>query len=106
MFGQLVFGGLASPLNVWISFLTDAGIIGLIPFVLFLVNVLRRSARAIWRHPLVKVYLWGVFSLLILLTTLDAWYWETLWFELAVLIGLTSSHFLESDSGVRAPEMA
>ena len=104
LFGQLVFGGLATPLNVWVTFLTDAGILGLVPFVLFLANVIRRGLRARQRHRLVTVYLWSIFSLLILLTTLDAWYWETLWFETAMLVGLASSAFLEQGPGTRSLE--
>jgi O-antigen ligase len=104
--GGLAFGGLASPLNVWVTFLTDAGLLGLIPFVLFLVHALRRGVRARWRHPLVAVYLWGNVSLLVLLTTLDAWYWETLWFEVAMLIGLAGSRFMERRTDVRSPQVA
>jgi hypothetical protein len=96
-FGGIALGGLASPLNVWITFLTDAGVLSLGSFVLFLANVLRRGIRGISSHPLVPVYFWGLVSLLVLLTTLDAWYWETLWFEAAMLIGLSSSPFLKRD---------
>lgn len=98
LFGKLAIGGLATPLNVWVTFLTDAGILGLIPFVMFLVNVFRRGGRVSAKHPLVKVYIWGVISLLVLLTTLDAWYWEILWFEIAVLVSLANSPFLKNEA--------
>ena len=42
------------------------------------------------RNPLVPVYLWSVLAYLILLTTLDFWFLELLWFELAVLLTLST----------------
>jgi hypothetical protein len=37
---------------------------------------------------LVSVYLWSVLTFLILLSTLDNWFGEMLWFELAILLTL------------------
>lgn len=89
-YGGFAVGGLASPLNVWITFLTDVGIIGLIPFLVFVGNVIARGFRQQGADPLVSVYLWGVISLLILLTTLDGWYFEMFWFEAAMVVTLAS----------------
>lgn len=89
-FGGLASGGLATPLNVWITFLTDVGIIGIIPFFLFLVNVLSRGYRFSKHDPLLKVYFWGTLSFLILLTTMDGWFLETFWFEIAMVVVLAN----------------
>jgi len=86
--GGLDWAVMATPLNIWLSILTDVGIVGSIPFLLFLVNILRRSARVGRNHPLVSVYLWSVLTFLILLSTLDNWFGEMLWFELAILLTL------------------
>jgi O-antigen ligase len=88
--------GMASPLNMWLSFLTDAGIFAFIAFLVFLGNILRRAYRARARHPLLRVYLWSLFCYLVLLTTIDIWYSELFWFELAMLLSLASSPFLSS----------
>jgi O-antigen ligase len=86
--GGLDWAIMATPLNIWLSVLTDVGIVGFVPFILFLANILRRSARVGRLHPLVSVYLWSVLTFLILLSTLDNWFGEMLWFELAILLTL------------------
>jgi O-antigen ligase len=88
--GGLDFKVMASPLNTWLFILTDVGIVGFVPFVVFLWSILRRSVRWMKSSPLLSVYFWSTVTLLILLTTLDNWYGEMLWFELAVLLALTS----------------
>lgn len=80
---------MASPLNVWLTFLTDVGLLGSIPFFGFLWSVLRRSFKKIPEHPLIGVYFWSVCSLLVLLTILDLWYGELFWFECAMLVALS-----------------
>jgi len=81
---------MATPLNVWLSFLTDVGIIGFLPLLFFLWNVIRRGIRYASRNALVPVYLWSVVSYLVLMTTLDFWFLELFWFEVAVLLSLTA----------------
>jgi O-antigen ligase len=81
---------MATPLNVWISFLTDVGIIGILPLLFFLWNVLRRGIQYSGRNILVPVYLWSVVSYLVLMTTLDFWFLELFWFEVAILLALTA----------------
>ena len=90
-FGGFVVGGMASPLNMWLYFLTDVGILGVIPFALFVANIARRSYRSVSTHPLVIVYLWSLVSFLVLHSTNDMWYIEIFWFELAMMVVLISS---------------
>lgn len=97
-FGGFERSGLATPLNIWLTFLTDVGIVGFAPFLLFLINVFRRGRKAIKRHPLVRVYLWSCMSFLLLLTTVDQWFLEGFWFELAMLLTLASSYFVVEHS--------
>jgi O-antigen ligase len=87
--GGLDWAVMATPLNIWLSVLTDVGIVGFVPLLLFLVNILRRASRVGRFHPLVSVYLWSILTFLILLSTLDNWFGEMLWFELAILVTLT-----------------
>jgi len=81
---------MATPLNIWFSILADVGLAGFIPFLLFLGRILRGAVRRAKEHPLAAVYLWSVSAHLVLLTTIDIWYTEILWFELALLLCLTS----------------
>ena len=80
---------MATPLNIWLSILTDVGVVGFLPFLALLVHLLRRGTRAGAAEPLARVYLWSVVSLLVLLTSLDFWYGEIFWFELALLAVLS-----------------
>jgi len=80
---------MATPLNVWLSFLTDVGVIGFIPFVMVFWVAFRRGIRASSRNPLVPVFLWGCACYAILLTSLDFWFLEVFWFELALLVTLS-----------------
>ena len=84
---------MATPLNVWLTFLTDIGILGIIPFVFFLKNVLGRAKRSINHNPLVRVYLWSSVSILLLLSTDDLWYLEVFWFDFAMLVVLSNGLF-------------
>jgi hypothetical protein len=88
--GGLDFKVMASPLNTWLFILTDVGLVGFVPFALFLWSILRRAARFVKTDPLIGVYFWSTVTLLVLLSTLDNWYGEMLWFELAILLALTS----------------
>ena len=95
---------LATPLNIWLSFLTDVGILGIIPFLLFLKNVLGRAKRRVDHNPLVRAYLWSTVSFLLLLSTLDLWYLEVFWFDVAMLVVLSNGRF--ASSGRRQQEVA
>jgi len=86
--GGLDYTIMASPLNAWLFILTDVGIIGFVPFMLFLWTILRRSIQRKEKNPMIEIYLWSIVSILILLTTLDFWYGEILWFELAIVLAL------------------
>jgi O-antigen ligase len=88
--GGLDYTIMASPLNLWLSFLTDVGLLGFIPFLLFLGSIVRRALRALDRHPLVGIYLWSVVAYLVLLTTLDVWFADFIWFEFAMLLAVTA----------------
>lgn len=88
--GGLDTSTMVTPSNIWLNFLTDVGLIGFIPFVFFLGRILLRGARESKRHPLISAYFWSVVSFLILLTTNDLWFIEILWFELAMLLVLSS----------------
>jgi O-antigen ligase len=93
-----IYGGvertaMASPLNVWLTFLTDVGILGMIPFVFFLKNVLGRAKRNVRQNPLVRAYLWSTVSFLLLLSTVDLWYLEVFWFDVAMLVVLSNGPF-------------
>lgn len=81
---------MVTPLNIWVSFLTDVGVLGAIPFLAFIVAVLRRGLRARTTKPLAAVFLWSTVSYLVLLTTLDFWFLEVVWFEFALLVTLCS----------------
>jgi hypothetical protein len=84
---------MATPLNVWLTFLTDVGILGIIPFVFFLKNVLGRAKRNLDHNPLVRVFLWSTVSYLLLLSTDDFWYLEVFWFDAAMLVVLSNGLF-------------
>jgi O-antigen ligase len=87
---------MATPLNMWLHFLTDVGIIGVIPFFIFLGMILKQAFTATKREPLVAVFLWSIVSYLILLTTLDFWFLEMFWFELAILLCLTKNKWAQA----------
>jgi O-antigen ligase len=84
---------LATPLNLWLTFLTDVGILGIIPFLFFLKSVLGRARKKINHNPLVRVYLWSTVSFLFLLSTADLWYLEVFWFDAAMLVVLSNGLF-------------
>lgn len=88
---------LATPLNIWLSFLTDVGILGIIPFLFFLKSVLGRAKSHVNHNPLVRAYLWSTVSFLLLLSTLDIWYLEVFWFEVAMLVVLSNGPFASSN---------
>lgn len=79
-----------TPLNLWLTFLTDVGIIGFIPFACFLWAILSAGWQKRGRDPLVHVYFWSVISFLILLTTVDLWYIDIVWLELSILLALST----------------
>jgi hypothetical protein len=87
---------MATPLNVWLTFLSDIGILGIIPFLFFLKNIFARARRNIKRNPLVRVYMWSAVSFLLLLSTDDFWYLEMFWFEVAMLVVLSNGLFSSS----------
>jgi O-antigen ligase len=97
MYGGLERSLLATPLNIWLTFLTDVGIVGFIPFVFFLKNVFGRAKRRENRHPLVRAYLWSTVSFLLLLTTIDLWYLEMFWFDIAMLVVLANGLFVSPE---------
>ena len=78
-----------SPLNVWFTILTDVGLIGIVPFLLFLRRVLRMARGAFGKYPLVEICFWSVISYLVLLTTVDFWFLDIFWFELAGLVSIS-----------------
>jgi O-antigen ligase len=84
--GGIQFNIMATPLNVWLSFLTDVGIPGFLCLCWFLWGLLRRSFRHIRTDSLVAVYFWSSVSYLVLLTSSDNWFTEMFWFELAMLL--------------------
>lgn len=88
---------LATPLNIWLSFLTDVGILGIIPFLFFLKNVLGRAKKRLGHNPLARAYLWSTVSFLLLLSTLDIWYLEVFWFDVAMLVVLSNGRFASSN---------
>ena len=95
-----IYGGLermvlATPLNIWLTILTDVGIVGIIPFLFFLRNIFRRARTNLAHNPLVRVYIWSTASFLLLLTTIDLWYLEVFWFEAAMLVVLSNGNFSE-----------
>ncbi len=90
-YGQLLFGGLASPLNTWLFWLTDVGVLGCIPIVVFLVHVVRRGKRVSPAEPLAGVYLWSLGTYAVLLSTIDSWYLETIWFQLAMVVAIANA---------------
>lgn len=81
-------GTMHTPLNLWLTVLTDVGLIGFLPFALFLGSVVRRGAHAASTNALVRVMMWGVGSYLVLLTSVDLWYLDLFWFEVAFLLAL------------------
>ena len=77
---------MATPLNIWLHFLTDNGILGTLPFIFFIVMILKNAFITIKKEILAEVYLWSVISYLILLTfSTDFCFIEMVWFELAVI---------------------
>jgi O-antigen ligase len=93
-----IYGGvdrstMATPLNLWLTIITDVGLIGSIPFLIFLKNVLGRARKTVARNPLVRAYFWSTVSFLLLLSTIDIWYLEVFWFDLAMLVVLASGPF-------------
>lgn len=89
-YGQLLFGGLASPLNTWLFWLTDVGVLGCLPIAAFLIHVVRRGRRVSSEDPLAGVYLWGLGTYAVLLSTIDSWYLEGIWFQLAMVIAIAN----------------
>ncbi len=89
--GGIQFNIMATPLNVWLSFLTDVGIPGFICLCWFLWGLGRRSFRLIRTDALVAVYFWSSVSYLVLLTSSDNWFTEMFWFELAMLLVTSQS---------------
>jgi O-antigen ligase len=98
--GGLDYTIMASPLNIWLSILTDVGIVGFVFFILFLVSIMKRAFRYLDRHPLVGIYLWSTLAHLVLLSTVDIWFVEMIWFELAMLLAVVAGEGLRS---ARAP---
>jgi O-antigen ligase len=79
---------MATPLNIWLNFLTDVGVVGFIPFIIFLVLILKQAFKAAKYEPLVGVYLWSIIAYLVLLTSVDFSFIEILWFDFAILVCL------------------
>lgn len=77
-----------TPLNIWLSVLTDVGIIGFIPFAAFWWSLVSRSSRFRTEDPLVSAQFWSIVSLILLLTTVDLWYLDLIWFEVSLLLTL------------------
>jgi O-antigen ligase len=75
-----------TPLNLWLTVLTDVGLVGSLPLVAFLARVIGRGMVAARRITLARVALWSVASYLILLTSVDLWFLDLFWFELALLV--------------------
>jgi O-antigen ligase len=82
---------MATPLNIWFTFLTDVGLLGTIPFLFFLFSVLRRMNRYRRENSLMEVFWWGTIAYLVVLTTTDYWFGELLWMELAVSLSLVAA---------------
>lgn len=82
---------MASPLNIWLSFLTDVGIVGFIPFIGFLFSILRRLNRQRMSDPMAEIYWWGIVGYLVVLSTTDFWVGELMWIELAIALTLVVS---------------
>ncbi len=94
-----------TPLNIWLSVLTDVGIVGFIPFAAFWWSVVRRSSRLRTEDPLVSAQFWVIVCLILLLTTVDLWYLDLVWFEISLLLTLVvrkrereDFHKLDSDA--------
>ncbi len=81
---------MVTPGNIWLSMLTDVGIVGGSCFVALCVSVLSRAVRRMTEDPMVRIYFWSVVSYLILMTMNDLWFLELFWFDLAVLVVLIS----------------
>jgi len=79
-----------TPLNLWLTVLTDVGIIGFLPFTGFLVSIVIRGWRNLRKNPLVQIFFWSIVSYLVLLTSVDLWFIDMLWFEFAMLAVLGS----------------
>jgi O-antigen ligase len=77
---------MATPLNMWLNFLNDVGLIGTILFIIFIVMIFRLAVKSAKHDPLAGVYLWSMIAYLVLLTTLDFWFVEMIWFEIALLL--------------------
>jgi hypothetical protein len=82
---------MASPLNFWLTFLTDVGLIGCVPFFCFLASILRRMNRNRRKDPLLEVFWWGTIAYLVVLSTTDYWYGELFWTELAISLTLIAA---------------
>ncbi len=96
--GGLDISVMASPLNVWLCILTDVGIFGVLLFIFFLYSIFKRAMKYRNNHALITIYLWSAIAYLVLLTSLDFWFLDMFWFELAMLLTLTVG------SSVRLPE--
>ncbi len=81
---------MASPLNIWLTFLTDVGLVGCLPFFWFIFSILRKMNRYRRKEPLMEVYWWGTIAYFVVLSTTDYWYGELLWTELAISLTLVA----------------
>jgi O-antigen ligase len=91
--GGLDISTMVTPSNFWLGVLTDVGIIGLIPLVIFILRVTTLGLQKRECHPLTAAYRWSIISFLILLVTNDIWFIEILWFEFAFLLVLSSNKY-------------
>jgi len=78
-----------SPLNIWFTILTDVGVVGIVPFMLFLGRVFNKGRHMLGKTWVAEVYFWSILSYLVLLTTVDFWFLDIFWFELAVLTSIS-----------------
>lgn len=88
--GGLDTSGLATPLNMWLTFLTDVGLLGCIPFFCFLFVFFRKVKKYRKENSLIEVYWWGIIVYFVALSINDYWYGELLWLELAIALALVS----------------
>jgi hypothetical protein len=80
---------LATPLNIWLNILTDVGILGSIPFFIFLGLIIKKAFIKIKSEPLIEIYLWSIIAGLVSQTiSVDFWFNEMFWFEYAILVCL------------------
>jgi hypothetical protein len=82
---------MASPLNIWLAFLTDVGLIGCFPFFCLLFSILRRMNRYRRKNPLLEVFWWGTIAYFVVLSTTDYWFGELFWTELAISLALVAA---------------